>query len=55
MKKIMTGSNLWFFTTIISLLAWAVGAGGFWSIFACSSFVFGAIAKKKEKDSNKEE
>ena len=55
MKKIITGSNLWFFTTIMSLLAWALGAGVFWFIFACSSFVFGFKTKKKEKDSNKEE
>ena len=54
MKKLLTDSNLWFFTTAMSSLAWAFSDNGeFWMIFAFASFILGVESKKKEKGSNK--
>ena len=49
MKKLITDSNLWFFSAIVFSFTWAISDNGaMWMIIACASFIFGIEANNKE-------
>ena len=56
MKKLITNSNMWFFSAIIFLITYVISDNGnIWIVFAGWMVIEGSVSKKKEDKSKKKE
>ena len=56
MKKLITNSNMWFFSAIIFLITYVISDNGnIWIVFAGWMGIEGSVSKKKEDKSKKKE